>query len=431
MFNRPRGTRDIEPEEMARRRFVENGFRRVCQSFGFREISTPTFEHSELFLAKSGEGIIDEMYSFKDKGGRDLSLRPELTAPVMRFYANELKQRPKPLKLFYFGNCFRYERPQSGRYREFWQFGAEFIGPEGALANAELLSLGVNCLEEVGLKDYTLRVGNLKVLGSLLDKLAIVGEERSTMLRYIDKGEMDNLNTFLDSECPEEKASVIQLVTLKGGVSVISKARKLLNNIEKSTQALNDLEQTISYLAQYGIADIEVDLGIARGLDYYTGMVFEIDAHLLGSENQLCGGGEYSLAHLFGAQDIPTRGFAFGFDRVCLALEKGGVVFPAEKLDAYIIAVGEDIVPEALKLLREMRSAGINSDMDFMGRNVSKAMKYASSLNASCVVIIGKRDFENGVATVREMKSGDQQVLKLDKLIDFIKNQSESIKTGL
>jgi histidyl-tRNA synthetase len=422
MFKRPRGTRDLGPEEMARRRYAEGKFRSVCQSFGFKEIATPTFETTELFLAKSGEGIIDEIYAFQDKGGRELALRPELTAPVMRFYASELKQLPKPLKLYYFGNCFRYERPQSGRYREFWQFGVELIGPEGPLADAELLALGVECLNAVGLKDFILRIGDLRVLGGLLDKLGITGEERSEMLRYIDKGDTASLESFIEARCPDGKDAVLQLVSLKGGSEILGQAESLLKGIETSAKALDNLKDTTQFLQQYGIEDVQVDLGIARGLDYYTGMVFEIDAPMLGSENQLCGGGEYSLAKLFGAQEIPTRGFAFGFDRVLLALEKSGVTFPRGSLDAYIVPIGDKARQKAIYTLRNMRASGISADMDFMGRSLSKAMKYTDTLNATYVIILGERDLEKGMATVRNMKTGEQSEVKLDSLNDFIKN---------
>ena len=173
MFKIPRGTRDFSPKEMEKRRYIEESMRSTFKTFGYREIQTPTFETLELFTAKSGEAIIDEIYHFRDKGGRNLALRPELTAPVIRFYVDKLQMEPKPLKLFYFGNCFRYDRPQKGRYREFKQAGCELIGTDTPIAYAELIAMAYTILEKVGLNNMRLNIGNLSILSSMFDVLKL------------------------------------------------------------------------------------------------------------------------------------------------------------------------------------------------------------------------------------------------------------------
>ncbi|MCG2825715.1 MAG: ATP phosphoribosyltransferase regulatory subunit, partial [Thermoplasmatales archaeon] len=184
MIQRPRGTRDFGPDEMFRRRQVENIMRKTCKTFGYREIATPTFESTALFTKKSGEGIVKQLYNFKDKAGRDIALRPELTAPAIRFYVNEMQSLPKPLKLFYFGNCFRYEEPQKGRFREFYQFGVECIGGKG---EAEVIALAVKMLENTGLKNFELRVGHLGILRNIL------GNADSSVMTLIDKKNFDEV----------------------------------------------------------------------------------------------------------------------------------------------------------------------------------------------------------------------------------------------
>ena len=186
MIQRPRGTRDFTPEECKQRRQVENTLRECARLFGFEEIATPTFETEELFTERSGEGIIEQMYTFKDKKGRKLVLRPEITAAVMRFYYNELKMRPKPLKLCYFANCFRYERPQAGRYREFWQFGTELIGPTGPEADAEIIALAITALRQTGLKNFTVRIGHLGILRSMLAKNELPIEHQGPVMILIE-----------------------------------------------------------------------------------------------------------------------------------------------------------------------------------------------------------------------------------------------------
>ena len=197
MFQLPRGTRDFTPEETEKRRYVEENMLSTFKSFGYKEIQTPTFETLELFTAKSGDLIIDEIYAFSDKGGRELALRPELTAPVIRFYVEKMQMEPKPLKFFYFGNCFRYDRPQKGRYREFWQAGCEIVGTNTPEAYAELVAMAYTILKNVGLKNIKLNIGNLNIINSTFTQLGLSKDDQKILLPLIDKSQFDDVFSLL------------------------------------------------------------------------------------------------------------------------------------------------------------------------------------------------------------------------------------------
>ncbi|MFO7618282.1 MAG: histidine--tRNA ligase [Thermoplasmata archaeon] len=416
-FQRPRGTRDFGPQEMAKRQFVESKMRETARLFGFGEVMTPTFESTDLFVARSGEGIIDELYAFEDKGNRKISLRPELTASVMRFYVNEMQNLPKPVKIFYFGNCFRYERPQAGRYREFFQFGAELIGAPSIESDAEIIALALATLKNLGLEDVAVRIGHLGVLGKFITDLKVSESAEKEARRLIDKRDFEALRSILDSASADggAAASLIELVSL-GGDKATSRARAEAGSNESFAYLANLLDR----LKAYGFDNCQLDFGVARGLDYYTGMVFEIDAPSLGAEKQICGGGAYTLADLFGGQGVNSTGYAFGFDRVMLALEKSGVDVPSEKLEAYILPIGDDAKMKAIEILNELRNAGVSADMDLMGRNISKAMKYADSIGAGKVIIIGEKELAEGSATIRDMKSGEQAQVPLSSIKEHL-----------
>jgi len=246
-FQRPRGTRDFLPEEMQLRRELESRICGIFRSFGYREVGTPTFEHLELITAKSGEDIVERLYSFQDKGGRWLALRPEFTAPVMRMYVNSLQSAPKPLRLYYFGPCFRYERPQAGRYREFWQAGVELIGSDSPEAQAEVIALADAVLRELKLS-YELHVGSVGVLRRLLAEHGIGEEEQVKIMGLIDRGEMEEVERRLEGELRE---SVRSLTELSGGAEVLEEAAELLSGSE-ALEELRKLERVLEALEWYG-----------------------------------------------------------------------------------------------------------------------------------------------------------------------------------
>lgn len=405
--NRPRGTRDFLPADTARRRYVESVMRDVARKWGYSEIITPTFEHLDLFTLKSGEGIIGELYNFTDKGGREMTLRPELTAPVMRLYINELQPFPKPLKLFYFENCFRYERPQKGRFREFWQFGVELIGSGKPDSDAEVIALADAMLKAVGVKG-DMKLGNLAVIRTLLSGLEpkIV----SKVMRLVDKKEYAGLEALLEDIGAEEqlKSDLFYLIKLEGR-HILPEVIKIVGNIPE----LVSFERTLKLLDAYGV-DYSLDFGIARGLDYYTGMVFEVYAEGLGAQKQVCGGGSYQLIQLFGGGDVPSTGFGIGFDRI---MEICPLTPPAPK--TIMLISKPDVHLEAIGFVNELRKY-VPVHVDLMERNFKAQISYANTIDADYVVIVGEKELEVGKLTLRDMVSGKQELLTLEEIIEKV-----------
>ncbi len=418
MFQIPRGTRDFTPEEMQKRKHVESSIKTTFERYGYQEIQTPTFETLELFTAKSGETIIDELYSFQDKGGRDLALRPELTAPVIRFYVDKLQMQPKPLKLFYFGNCFRYDRPQKGRYREFKQAGCEIIGTDTPEAYAELIAMAYKLLENTGLKNIKLNIGNLNLLSSIFNMFKISKEQQKYLIPLIDKAMFEDVDEALkDFKVKNEDANKI-LEILEA--TDLNKIKSYVKNNETAKKELQNLEKIIKILeSSFNIKNYQIKISIVRGLDYYKGVVFEIEAPILGAEKQLCGGGAYELVSLFDGKDTPTAGFAIGFDRTLLALESEKYDFPKQKLDFYIIPINEDITPKALEIAQKLREQGFLTDLDLMRRGLSKSLKYASSVNAEKVIIVGPKELEQKEVAIRDMKTGKQEQVKIKNISNY------------
>jgi len=421
MIQRPRGTRDFTPAEMALRRVIEGTLFSTATGFGYQEVATPTFEHAELFLKKSGASIIEQMYIFKDKSDRELVLRPELTAPVIRFYANDLYKQPKPLKLFYFGNCYRYERPQKGRFREFWQFGAELIGTNNAEGIAELVAFAYSCIANIKLKAFELRIGYLEILKDILTSWNIPIENQSNLMILIDKGDLDSLRAELESSGLDDLQveNFTELIMDKfKAIEFNDRYKQLLERFPMISNNLERFKNIIEFLDTFGLHDVTIDMGIARGLDYYTGMVFEIDVPKLGAEKQVCGGGEYSLDELFNLRDVACSGFAIGFDRLTLAYEIAGLKVPENILDIYIVPLTTLGLEKGIEISSRLRSCGFKVDLDVKRRNMSKNLKYASSRGARFVIFLGEDELNHGTATIREMESGEQVKIKFDKLTE-------------
>ncbi|MEF8879623.1 MAG: histidine--tRNA ligase [Candidatus Thermoplasmatota archaeon] len=420
MFKKPRGTRDFSSEEMQKRRYVEDTIRKTFQNFGYQEIQTPTFENLELFTMKSGEEIIEEIYSFEDKGGRKLALRPELTAPVIRFYVEKLQMEAKPLKLFYIGNCYRYDRPQKGRYREFTQAGCELIGTKTPEALAELIAMAYFMLKKTGLKNINLYIGDLTLLSTIFQKFNLSKKQQEYVRPLIDKekwGELkDALSDFeLNDNEIDDFIEIIQTSDLE----------KIRKKIQEENSAKKQLEKLIKIkrilVENFQITNSEIKMSIVRGLDYYTGTVFEIEAPVLGAEKQLCGGGTYQLIELFGGKETPTSGFAVGFDRTIVALEEEEKDFPTSKLDFFVIPVNNQVLDEATEIAQKLRFNNYSVDIDLKRRNMGKALKYADSKNAKKTIIVGPEELEKQSVTIKDMETGEQKMVKISKIIDKLK----------
>jgi histidyl-tRNA synthetase len=408
MIQRPRGTRDMLPDEMERRREIETRMRREARLFGYREIATPVFEELELFTIRSGEGIIGEMYAFEDKGGRALALRPELTAPVLRMYVEEGRSLIKPVKWCYFADCFRYERPQKGRYREFWQFGAELIGADSAMADAEVINLGYNLLKSAGVT-FNLKVGHLSFMRTLLADLS--EDERRKVRAFLDKHEEDEAEKYLKTIDREELCSpLINLCHAR----TLEEIFAIIGEIVERPR----IEETFHILDLHRIP-YEINPAIARGLDYYTGIVFECFAEGLGAENQILGGGAYRLAHLFGGEDTPSAGFAIGFDRVMVALGPDMILKQSPRI---MMVCTDDGRNQSLQVADELRRNGIITESDLTGRSFSAQIK-AAGKNADYAIIIGREEAESGLVTLKDLKAGTQISLSVKDVAAHLNQQ--------
>jgi histidyl-tRNA synthetase len=420
MTERPRGTRDFLPEEMEMRRGIEDAMRSTALGFGYGEVQTPTFEHTDLFVAKSGPTIVDEMYVFEDKGGRSLSLRPEITAAVMRLFADKLTHSPKPVRLFYTGPCYRYERPQKGRYREFFQFGAELIGTPHPEGDAEIIALAVRAIQAAGVKDPEVRVGHVGALHALMEAVGVEATVASQAYPMIDKGDMASLQTLFDErDVGYTNFELVQdFVNLSGDSSVVDQVMAGYGHYDGLADALSRLQQALGYLDEYEGIEYTVDLGIARGLDYYTGVVFEVDWDGLGAEKQICGGGAYELGQIFGLDNVPATGFAIGLDRVSIAVDmargekedarSGAIVVPMDR--------GGDVMDLAVRAAEALRATGMHAELEVMRRGTGKALKGADARGLRWAVIIGTDEAAQGKVALKDLVSGDQKLVALDEL---------------
>ena len=416
MFQRPRGTRDFGPAEMARRTALERLCDEQAARHGFLRVATPTFESLDLFTAKSGDAVVGELYAFEDKGGRPLTLRPELTAPVMRMVANEMRSVPKPMRLAYYGSCFRYEEFKTARYREFWQYGCEIIGASGPLVEAEVVAFAISLMRAADVADWSMKIGHVGILNDLLAGLEIPEDNRRDVMRLLDKGDFAGLGTKVSSDAA---AKLESFASLSGGSDVIPAARAMLEEMGVATESLDSLGEMMSSLEGLvpHMPATSIDLTVARGLDYYTGMVFEFEVAELGGESQVLGGGSYRLMHLFDLDELdPCCGFGLGFDRILIALEK-----QAERLGRTEVVPGESAGPgslavipfkidasHVLSLVGELRQSGERVLLELRQRNLGRSMGWADSAGAAFALIVGPRDLEAGEATVKRMSDGQE-----------------------
>jgi histidyl-tRNA synthetase len=322
---------------------------------------------------------------------------------------------PKPIKVFYFGPCFRYERPQAGRYREFYQFGAEIMGAATPETDAEAIAMASFMIKSLGLKNYKMRIGHIGVLRQRIADIGVPAERTAEVLQKLDKKLYDEARPILKDIGVKDgdMEDLFKLTETVGGTEVLSMV---------PGDAGTYLKEVVDYLDRMGVKDVEIDLGVVRGLDYYTGMVFEAEAPVLGAEKQICGGGSYTLSELFGGEKVFSTGFAVGFDRILLAMEKEGISYQPEGIDAYVLCVNDDVRRKASEIVAGLRAAGVCADIDIMGRKMQKALKYASAINAKYAVIVGPKELENGSVTLRDMSSGEQRDVKLEDLASCFTN---------
>jgi histidyl-tRNA synthetase len=397
---------------MAKRRFVESRLRELAESYGYREITTPAIEHLDLFMAKSGPGVVNETYEFTDKGGRRLCLRPELTAPTMRMFASEMRAWPRPVKVYYYGPVWRYDEPQKGRYREFWQFGVELIGADTPEADAEVIALAAEAIKALGIEKIELRIGHIGVVRALAAAAGLTEQERLAVFPLIDKKDFEGLDRKLKGTKAAGRMAelFLRVGRFSGGRSELARAEKDFDDLPDAREAVKRLAAVLEALDRRGIRDVKVDLGVVRGLDYYSGVVFEFHSPELGAESQCGGGGAYSLTELFGLPPEGTVGFGLGFDRLVLLVKDDQVPSTASAIDALVVPIGQAdaVVALASEAERALRAAGLRVERDLLGRGPSKSLKYADARGARFAVLVGDKEAADGRVTLRDLKSGEQ-----------------------
>ena len=415
LTNAPRGTKDILPDTVGDWLYIEKEIRDLCKRFGYQEIRTPVFEHTELFQRGIGEGtdVVDkEMYTFTDRGGRSVTLRPENTASAVRAYLqNKLYAEADLVKLFYIGSMFRYDRPQAGRLREFHQFGIEALGESNPAVDAEVILLAIKLLEGLGLKDLELSINSVGC-----------PECRSQYRTMLQDFFRDKLGDLCEDCKSRFDRSPLRILDCKkdSDKPYMADAPKITDCLcEECSSHFEALKQ---HLAKAGVG-FKHDPRLVRGLDYYTKTAFEIKYPPLGAQSAVAGGGRYDgLIEEMGGNHTPAVGFATGLERLLLALENQNLLPDKNRsVDAYVVALGEKAQAEAFKLVMDLRDAGLSAAIDYAGRSMKAQMKQANKLNAKYAVILGDDEIAEGAALIRSMADSSQEKVSFDAVIEKIK----------
>ncbi len=413
MISIPKGTKDMLPQEAYKWHYVENIARETAAQFGFKEIRTPMFEHTELFLRGVGETtdiVTKEMYTFDDKGGRSMTLRPEGTAGVARcFIENGLQQGVMPMKAYYIASVFRYEKPQNGRLREHHQFGVECYGSDSPSADAEVIALAATLLKKVGLTQIELNINSIgcaKCRAEYNKALKeYIGANLHLMCGQCQARFEKNPLRILD--CKEEKCK-----------EITKNAPKILDYLCDDCKA--HFEKVQQILKSMGIA-FKVNSGIVRGLDYYTRTVFEFVSTDIGAQGTVCGGGRYNrLVEEVGGKPTPAVGFGMGLERLLLVLENtDNLKAEPECIDVYVASLGEAAQDAARKIVMGLREKGVKAENDIMDRGIKAQMKYADRVGAKYVVVIGDEELQNGVVNIKNMQNGETQSHTIENLAGY------------
>ena len=419
MIKIPRGTQDILPEDSKKWRYIENQLDELMTFYNYKEIRTPIFESTDLFARGVGDStdvVQKEMYTFKDKGDRSITLRPEGTAAVVRSYIeHKMQGNPnQPIKLYYNGPMFRYERKQKGRYRQFNQFGVEAIGAENPSVDAEVLAMVMHIYQSFGLK-------HLKLVINSVGDMASRKEYNEALVKHFEPV----IHEFC-SDCQSRlHTNPMRILDCK-----VDRDKEAIKTAPRITDFLNEeskayYEQVKAYLDDLGIPYIE-DPNLVRGLDYYTHTAFELmmdNPNYDGAITTLCGGGRYNgLLELLDGPSETGIGFALSIERLLLALEEEGIELDIEEnLDLFIVTMGDQADRYAVKLLNHLTHNGIKADKDYLQRKIKGQMKQADRLGAKFTIVIGDQELENNKIDVKNMTTGESETIELDALVEYFK----------
>ena len=420
-FQRLPGFRDFPPEDLAVRTHVFEGWRRVSRRYGFLEYDGPPLEPLELYVEKSGQEIVGQLYGFTDKGDREVALRPEMTPSLARILAERSRSLPKPMRWFSVPQLFRYERQQRGRLREHFQWNVDVVGEEGVAADAEVLAVGIDGLRELGLTDQDVRarVADRRLLSALLGAAGVHEDRRLAAFSVIDK---------LEREGPQKSRERLAAETGVSSVAAGGILELLSGNLDdvaahfperdEVAQEVARLREYLGILGAMGLGSfVELDLRIVRGLAYYTGIVFELFDHK-GESRAICGGGRYDrLLELVGGEALPAVGFGMG-DVVLTDLlgERGLLPDTGRSVDFFVVAVGEELRPKVVALAHALRERGRSVLYSLKPQAVGKQFKSAGTEGAREVIVLGPEEVARGVAVVRDMTSGQEREVSLEEL---------------
>ena len=404
----PKGTMDVIPDNSYKWQYIEQKMREITKEFGVSEIRTPVFEHTELFSRGVGDTtdvVEKEMYTFNDKGDRSITLRPEGTAGAVRlFIEHGLFNNPMPIKTYYLTSCYRYEKPQAGRMREFHQFGIEYFGSQAPSADAEIMELALTLYSRLGLKGLSL---NINSIGCPTCRKAY-----NEKLKEYLKSNYDNLCDTCKSRFDRNP---MRILDCKSSIckDIVKQAPLLIDHI--CDECSDHFAKVKNYLEAVGI-EYNVDPYIVRGLDYYTKTVFEIIAQNKNSNNTICGGGRYDgLVQELGGNATPACGFALGMERLLLTMEEQGIEIPnSSNVKLYIGNIGDNNSVYAHKLAYELRCKGVSVETDHLGKSVKAQLKYANKINAEFTIVLGDDEISSNECKLKNMSDGSEKIIKID-----------------
>ena len=415
MINIPKGTKDVLPNESYKWHYVENVVRSVAKDFNIKEIRTPTFEHTELFLRGVGDTtdiVNKEMYTFLDKAERSITLKPEGTAGVARaFIENSLYANPQPTKMYYITPVFRYEKPQAGRLREHHQFGIEYYGSSSAIADVEVMMVAKSIFDKLGVSNLVLNINSIGC-----------PECRKKYNEALKKYLKDNLSNMCHT-CQERfEKNPLRILDCKEEAckQITQNAPVVLDYLCDDCRAHH--EMVCNQLTKLGV-EFKVNPHIVRGLDYYTRTVFEFVSNNIGAQGTVCGGGRYNnLVEQVGGKPCPGVGFGMGLERLILTLENLGLsVGEEENPDLYIIAMCDRAKQDILVYAQKLRQAGVSTEIDVMDRSFKAQLKYANKINAKYMVVLGDEEIDTNKVSIKNMATGESVEVDLDKIENFFK----------
>lgn len=429
MYKQPRGTRDFLPKEMREIEYVIKTIKRVFEDYGYEPLETPAFESWGLLKAKCGEDVERQIYRFNDKGGRELGLRFDFTVPLARIIASN-PALLKPFRRYQVSRVWRYERPEAERrFREFWQADIDIVGSDKPECDAEALAVASNCLEALGFKQFFIRLNNRKILEGLVEAIGIPDARYNVAFRTIDKLEKIGLESVKKelgkllagiNEPREKIERLLRFVKIRGDKKVVE--RKEVCEVLKNTvgeQGLNELKQIVDKAESYGISErITIDFSLARGLDYYTGPIFEITIERYEDVGSVAGGGRYDkLIELYGGKPTPAMGISLGIDRIVKVMEREKLFkLPKTNTKVFVASIDDEMRASAIKITQILREKEIPSEVDVMGRKLTDQLKYVDKKEIPYAVIIGKKELENGFVVLRDMREKIQREVEISVL---------------